>query len=293
MSTYLQGPWGVEGRDELLANRIEDEDWASIVIILRDDVRPETMDWKRLALFAHALFHDAAMVMTDELPDACREALGLLELAMDRGAPLEAIEALREQVEDTLDAISRADEKLRAKLGPGDDPAALSNDELENLAHLLDRSEPLRAVKLFEALAERHADSPLRHAFDARAALSMLHAGEEKRALPDLEEAMTFDWTRKPLDTERLTLEAVETELLLRAPRAEWDALWTLATERGRVLDFPFPSAWPHQDKLFERAAELGDLPRARQLARRIEEEREVLPQRLQKAFTRLRNLPQ
>lgn len=289
MNGYLEAPWGLaEGRDELLQGFVEEEDWASVVTMLRDEVLPTTASWKQLTLLAHARFSDAATVMVDELGAASREALGLLEQAAERGAPIEQTEALRDQVETALDRVTRVEEKLRAKLQQGLD--GLSNDELENLAFVLDRDEPAQAVPLFRALAARE-QGPLRHAFEARAALALVHAGQFDAAKPGLEAALEHDWTQRPLSTERLTLEAVETELLMHAPRAEFEAQWVVAAERGKALDFPFPSAWPHQDRLLERALTVGDTARARHLAQRIDAERPVLPRRLREAFAGLRKL--
>lgn len=290
MAHFLSPPFDLpEGRDGRLLRYLEDDDWASATTLLRDVVTPETSTWKWLVLLAYVRFRDAADVMPDELTDACREALALLDRAMVHGAPNDQVAPFREAVEGALDQLSRGEEALLAKLRPGDDASALSDEELENVAFLLDRSAPLRAAKLFDALATRQAGTPLRHASRARAALALSRAGKFTDAKPALEEVLAEDWSTRPLSGERLTLEAVETELLEHAAGAEYTALWQLATERGEALSFRFPAAWPHQERLFARALQVHDLARARSLAQRMEDEREELPRALSQRFAAAR----
>ncbi|MFZ5442057.1 MAG: hypothetical protein ACOZQL_18770 [Myxococcota bacterium] len=290
MPHFLAPPFDLpEGRDGRLLHYLQDDDWANATTLLRDVVTPETTQWKWLVLLAYVRFRDAADVMPDELTDACREALALLDRAMKHGAPYDEVAPFREAVEGTLDQLSRGEEALLARLGPGDDPTALSDEELENVAFLLDRSAPLRAAKLFDALAERQATSPLRHASRARAALALTRANRFDDARPALEAVLAEDWSSRPLSAERLTLEAVETALLEHATGAEYAALWQLATERGEALSFRFPAAWPHQERLFARCLQVHDLPRARALAQRMEDERDELPRALAQRFAAAR----
>jgi hypothetical protein len=232
-------------------------------------------------LLAYVRFRDASDVLPDELTDATREALGLLERAMQHGAPHDEVAPFREAVERTLDQLSRGEEALLARLGRDDDASALSDEELESVAVLLGRAQPERSAKLFDALAARQKDSPLRHVNAARAALARVAAGKFDEAKPALDAAMTHDWSQRPLADDRLTLEAVETTLLEHATGAEFVGLWHLATERGAALAFPFPSVWPHQERLFARCLALRDFTRARALATRIESERTELPRAL------------
>jgi len=266
------------GKDARLLRHLEDDDWASALTLLRDVVTPQTTEWKWLVLLAYVRFRDAADVMPDELSLACREALLLLERASEHGAPHDQVAPFREAVEGALDQLSRNEEALLGKLGPGDEPAALSDDELEEVAVILQRDQPLRAAKCFEALSARQKDSTLRYANQARAALARVAAGQFDAARPELEAALAQDWTQRPLSDHRLTLEAVETVLLEHASGAEFLALWQLATERGTALAFPFPAAWPHQERMLERLLSLRDFPRARSLAARIENERVEVP---------------
>lgn len=287
---FLAPPFHLpEGRDARLVHHLEEDDWASATTLLRDVVTPSTIEWKWLVLLAYVRFRDASDVMPDELTDASREALGLLTRAMDHGAPFESVAPFREAVERTLDQLSRGEEALLAKLGRDDDASGVSVEELDNIATLVTRTQPARAVKLFEALAERQKETPLRHASLARAALARVAAGKFGEAKPALEAAMSEDWSKRPLSDERLTLEAVETALLEHATGAEFIALWQLATERGTAMAFPFPSVWPHQERLFLRCLEVRDFNHARALATRIENERAEVPRALAERFRAVR----
>lgn len=277
MPHFLAPPFDLPGgRDGRLVQYLEDDDWASAITLLRDVVTSETTDWRWLVLLAYVRFRDATEVVPDELVDASREAVQLLQRALEHGAPPKQVAPLLEAAEETLDQLSRGEEALLARLGPGDDAAALSDEELESACFLLDRAQPARAAKLFTALADRK--GPLEVAWRARAALSIARAGDFAAAKPALEDALAHDWTKRPLSSERLTLEAVETVLLEHATGPEFLALWQLAEERGAALSFPFPSAWPHQERLFDRCVHVHEVPRARALAQRIEGERAELP---------------
>jgi hypothetical protein len=288
---FLAPPFDLPGgRDDRLVKYLEDDDWAPAITLLRDVVSPQTTAWKWLVLLAYVRFRDAADVMQDELVEASREALQLLSRAMEQGAPHDQIAPFMEAVERALDELSRHEEALLAKLGPGDDPQALTHDELENVAFLVERSNPVRAAKLFTALAKR--DGPTAVASEARAALAIARSGAFEHAKPALEEVLKKDWTKGPLKNERLALEAVETTLLEHATGEDFKSLWNLAEGRGTALNFPFPSVWPHQERLFDRCVVLNDLPRARALAKRIEEEREELSDDLLQKLRSVR-LPQ
>jgi hypothetical protein len=290
MAHFLSPPFDLPGaRDGRLLHYLQEDDWANAMTLLRDVVTPETTQWKWLVLLAYVRFRDAADVMPDELTDACREALTLVDRAMALGAPHDELAPFREGVEGALDQLSRGEEALLARLRPGDDAADLTDEELENVAFLLDRTAPLRAAKLFDALADRQAGNPLRHASTARAALARTRAGHFTDAKPTLEAVLAEDWSSRPLSGERLTLEAVETALLEHATGAEFTALWQLASERGEALSFRFPMAWPHQERLFARCLQVHDLARARALAQRIEDERDELPAALAQRFAAAR----
>jgi hypothetical protein len=287
---FLAPPFGLPGgADARLVHHLEEDDWASATTLLRDVVTPATTEWKWLVLLAYARFRDATDVMPDELTLASREAMRLLDRAMQHGAPHDEVAPFREAVERTLDQLSRGEEALLGKLGRDDDVSGTSDEELENLAVLVAREQPERSARLFEALAQRQAESPLAHASRARAALARVAAGKFDEVRPALEAALTADWTKRPLAEERLTLEAVETALLEHASGPEFLALWHLATERGETLGFPFPAAWPHQERLFARCLSLRDYARARALATRMEQERSELPRALVEKFEAVR----
>lgn len=286
MAHFLAPPFNLPGsRDQRLVKHLEDDDWGAATTLLRDVVSPTTTDWKWLVLLAYVRFRDATEVLPDELVDASREAVGLLQRAMEQGAPHDEVAPFREAVERTLDQLSRGEEALLSKLGPGDAPDALSDEELENVAFLLERSNPARAAKLFLRLAQRQGEAPVAIASSARAALALATSGAYPAAKADLEAALLQDWSVSPLREERLTLEAVETTLLEHAEEAEFAALWQLAEARGQALAFPFPSVWPHQERLFARCMAVRDFARARALAQRMESEREELPERLVERF--------
>jgi hypothetical protein len=282
MAHFLSPPFGLPGDgDARLLRHLADDDWVSAMTVLRDVVTSETTAWRWLVLLAYCRFRDASDVMPDELTDACREALGLLERALRCGAPVAEVAPFKEAVEETLDQLSRGEEALLARLGPDDDAGALSTEELENVAFLVQRAQPARAARLFTTLAERFGDAPQGLVAQARAALAWAQAGDFAAARPGLEAALARDWSEPPLNAERRTLEAVETALLERAEGDDFDAQWRLAEARGAALAFPFPAAWPHQERLFERCVQLRDFPRARALAQRMEDERAELPRAL------------
>ncbi len=288
MPHFLAPPFELPaGRDARLVKHLEDDDWASATTLLRDVVTPDTTTWKWLVLLAYVRFRDAADVMPDELVGASREAVTLLNRAMEHGAPHDEVAPFLEAVERTLDQLSRGEEALLAKLGPGDDAQALTDEELESVCFLVDRENPARAAKLFKALADR--EGPLATASRARAALALARAGQFEAAKPELESVLTRDWSKRPLSDERLALEAVETLLLEHATGAEFVALWHLAEARGTALAFPFPSAWPHQERLFAKCLSQRDISRARALAQRMEEERLELPEALVERFRAVR----
>ena len=285
---FLTPPFDLPaGRDARLVKHLEDDDWASATTLLRDVVTPETTRWKWLVLLAYVRFRDAADILPDELVDASREAVLLLARALDHGAPHDDVAPFLEAVERTLDQLSRGEEALLAKLGPGDDPKALSDEELESVAFLVERSNPRRATKLFAGLADRQ--GPLAIAARARAALALARSGAFEAAKPELEAVLTKDWSKRPLSDERLALEATETTLLEHATGAEFIALWHLAEARGTALAFPFPSAWAHQERLFSKCLALRDINRARALAQRMEAERTELPEALAERFRAVR----
>jgi hypothetical protein len=288
MPHFLAPPFDLPaGRDQRLVKHLEDDDWAAATTLLRDVVTPETITWKWLVLLAYVRFRDAADVLPDELVDASREAVLLLNRAMEHGAPHDDVGPFLEAVERTLDQLSRGEEALLAKLGADDDASALNDEELESVSFLVERSNPARASKLFAQLAKR--EGPLAVAAQARAALALARSGAFEAAKPELEAVLTRDWSKRPLSDERLALEAAETTLLEHASGAEFVALWHLAEARGTALAFPFPSAWPHQERMFARCLALHDISRARSLAQRMEDERTELPEALVQRFRAVR----
>jgi hypothetical protein len=268
----LAPPFGLPGDlDARLLRHLREEDWASALVLLRDAVSPEASPPTWLVLLAYVRFRDAAEVMVEELADACREALALLDAALERGASLEAVTPLREAVELALDEVSREELRLEALAAGEGGVEALDDARLEALAFHRWKARPLEAAALFERLGQRRS-GPARLVTLARAALCRAEAGALEAARPGLEAALAGDWSDPSLARERGVLEAVETRLLLLLPPGEVDVAWRLAEVRGRAVGLPFPSIWPHQERLLERSLELQDGVRARALARLIDE---------------------
>ncbi len=285
MPHFLDPPFGLSSaKDQRLQDYLEDEDWHSATVLLRDVVNEKTTDAKWLVLLAYVRFQDASQVVPDSLPDAAREALALLERAMNAGASHAQVAPLLDAAQHILDHLSRQEAALFDKL-KANGHQTLSDEELEHAASLLEKADPTQAQTLYTQLAQRHPDTPAQQVFLVRAALALSGSGDFQSAKPALEAALLYDWSKPTLSVDRLTLESVETVLLEHASKDEFEALWQLASERGRVLSFPFPSAWPHQERLFARCIELGELNRARALADRIEDERTELSHELMTRF--------
>ncbi len=256
---FLAPPWGLPGAlDGRLRGYLEDDDWASAGTLLRDAVGGAEADWRWLVLLAYVRFRDASEVMTDELVPAAREALELLERAGALGAPHSELAPLREAAEAALDSLTREEEALAQKWAARE---AMTADELEQLAFSWRRDAPDKAAEVFDALLAQRPSPGVK-------ALAALCRGAA------LEPLLSEAWELP----ERVVLEEVETALLERAAGAEFVALWQLAEENGRKLDFPFPSAWPHQERLFARAWALKDFSLARRLGERIKAARHELP---------------
>ncbi len=114
-SPLLAPPFGLPGgADGRLLHHLREEDWASALVLLRDAVTPGASPPAWLVLLAYVRFRDAMEVMVDEVADAAREALGLLDAALERGAPLAEVAPLREAVELALDEASREELRLEA-----------------------------------------------------------------------------------------------------------------------------------------------------------------------------------
>jgi hypothetical protein len=275
----LAPPFGLpDGGDGRLLGYLRDEDWASALVLLREVVTREGPRPRWLLLLAYARFQDAVEVMVDEVPEAAAEALRLIDQALELGAPLAAVAPLREAAEAALDEATREALRLEGLLSPTGTPEALAAEELEALAYSWWRGRPAEAAALFEALANRLGGAPAWLA-RTRAALCLADAGRHEAARPGLEAALALDWTAPGLRPARATLEAVETALLLEAEPADFTAGWALAEARGRAVDLPFPSVWPHQERLLARCLALGDGPRARALARLVEARPELSSQ--------------
>jgi hypothetical protein len=289
MKHFLQPPFGLTaGREQRLVSYLQDEDFASAITLLRDSVSAQTDSPQLLVLLAYARFEDALNLASVELAEASREALQLLHRAMQLGARHEDVAPLLGRVEDTLDSASRHEEALRQQWAQ-QSPDALSLESLEQLVELFERSDVAQAKAVQLLLVKRLEASPLFDVALARLALLEFQCNGFGAAKAALEKALQLDWTVSERARNRLTLEEVETVLLEHATGDEFNAVWALSSERGRALDFEFPRAWPHQERLFARCVALGDNVKARALADRIEDERSELSERLSEAFRRVR----
>lgn len=266
MSHFLAPPYGLpDAGDARLTVHLQDDDWASATTLLRDVVSEQTTNWRWLVLLAYVRFRDASDVMVDELTPAAREALGLLERAMQHGAPLGEVAPFRDAVESALHHLTRDEEALRRKWDTA--RASLTLEELEQVAFLLKRDAPKQAAEAFDALSAQRPTPGMK-------TLAALSRGAD---VASLEALLGEAWTKD----ERLVLEELETVLLEQVSGAEFVAHWQLAEAKGREFDFPFPTAWPHQERLFARAWALGDFALARRLGARMKEARAELPRAL------------
>ena len=233
---FLAPPFDLPGgRDQRLVRHLAEDDWASAITLLRDVVSPASTPWKSLVLLAYVRFRDACDVLPDELVDASREAVQLLHRALESGAPHEQVAPFLEAVERTLDQLSRGEEALLAKLGPGDDASRLSLEELEEVSFLVDRSNPGRAAGLFSSLARRQGEAPSPLSPERGRPWRRLAVGPSR--LPEAAGRRSLQGrSMRPLSGQ-LALEAVETALLSTPGRPS--ALWC-QRRGGEGADFPF-----------------------------------------------------
>jgi len=263
MAHFLAPPYGLPGAlDTRLYGYLQDDDWASASTLLRDVVTPETTTWKWLVLLAYVRFRDASDVLVDELTPAAREALALLDRAMEQGAPLSEVAPLKEAVETALDQLTREEDALSSQWNIA--PESLTADELERLAFIYRRDVPAKAAALFEALYAKRPSPGVK-------AMAVLSRGG---GVAELEPLLSENWQK----AERLVLEEVEVALLEKASGAEFEIQWRWANEKGKALDFEFPMAWPNQERVFLRLWALGEFRRAHALGERMKEERLELP---------------
>ncbi|MBX7102270.1 MAG: hypothetical protein K1X89_31425 [Myxococcaceae bacterium] len=285
-SHLLAPPFGLSpGNDARLLGFLKDEDWASAMTVLRDELGAERKNGKLLVLLAHCRFRDAQETMSDHRLAACQEALGLLDQAGDAGFPYDALMPFREQVETTLAEETAHELEVLAKLpAPGQPLQSVDVETLEEAGYLLWEREPLRAAELFHEAAERvKAKSGLRgFHLELQSGRCLAHGGAFERAKPVLELALSISLETEGLSTLRASLESAAAALLEHASGDEFRAVWALAAERGRALGFEFPAVWPNQEALLTRCLAVGERALARQVARTIEDGRPVLSRALE-----------
>lgn len=251
--------------DARVARHLADDDWASALTLLRDHVTLAATNPRWLLLLAYARFRDASEVMVDELADGAREALTLIDRAMELGIAYDVVAPLRDAVEAALDQVSREELALTERCAAGADLSTLDLETLEAAAFLFWRTDRLRAAQLFVTCAQR-APAGAR-VYLARAALCRAELGMTPEVHQELELAFAADWST--FRNDRVVLESVATQLLLRERGASFDALWAVAEARAKSVDLPFPSVWPNQERLLAHCVEHG-LRQGRVLAERI-----------------------
>ncbi len=265
-------PFGLpEDRDARLVRYLRDEEWGPALVLLRDVVTAETTNPKWLLLLAFVRFHDATDIMVEELAEATREALGLIDRALEHGASLDDVAPFREAVERVLDEVSREELKVLDELERT--PLADASAELlESAAFLWWKKDPQRGAALFDALAAR---SEAGVALVARTrAASCLADARAPSAKERLAEVIHADW--RGLSRDRSVLEAAETALLELLTGSEFEVMWTLAEAKGAQVGLSFPSVWPNQERLLTRCLALGETLRARAIALQIDQRDEV-----------------
>jgi hypothetical protein len=275
-------PFGLpEDRDARLVRYLRDEDWGPALVLLRDVVTAESTNPKWLLLLAFVRFHDATDIMVEQLAEATREALTLIERALEHGASFEAVTPFREAVERVLDEVSRDELKVLAEFEATPDA---SGELLARAAFLWWKKDPARAAALFETLAARSEKGPALVA-RTRAALCLAEA-HAPTASERLAACIHADW--RGLERERSVLETAETTLLEQLTGAEFDVMWTLAEAKGTQLALSFPSVWPNQERLLARCLALGEHVRARAVALQIDQRDEVSAALKQQVFAAL-----
>jgi len=291
---FLAGPWGLPGvLDDVLADHLEAEAWDAAVTLLRDQLPGRSEDPRLLLLLAHARFRDATDVMFDELLPASQEALKLIDAAVEKGIPLDAVAPFRDEVERVLAEQTQEELKLLAAIPEDGNHDAMPLRLLLDAAYLLWDRQPAQAARMFETAARKLAEKQGKDVTERgpwfnerlRSALCDFEAGDVERASPVLEEATRFDWAAAGIWQDRRTTETAFARLLERCARARdlpgFETLWTQAQEKSRQLGYVFPSIHKDQERLLDLCLQLGDGVHASALATQIEGSRKQSSRRL------------
>jgi hypothetical protein len=237
------------------------QDHGSLVSLLDDYLTvspPRPAHPAVLLSLALARIRWATEVMVDRVLPFGELALVHVAAARADGAAPEDAEAVERLVRDTLDH-----ERERRRAEQEDAPVA---DQIQSRAYRdWDAGRPARAAELFEDAARHYRVEGRTGVFnlELRAALCWAQAGEEERARPVLERAMTYDWAAAGIWNDRATSEKAAMFLLRWAARrgtAEFVRAWDRAVANGDRVDWPFPSIYPHQEELLDLTLRL-DLP--------------------------------
>jgi len=216
----------------------------------------------------------ATEVMVDRMLPSGELALAHVAAARAAGAAPSDADPVERLVRDALDH-----ERARRRAESEEDAAtagAPSAEILETRAYRLwESDQPAAAAELFEAAARQRRVEGRTGEFNVelRAALCWTQAGQEERALPVLERAMTYDWAAAGIWNDRATSEKAATILLRRAARtgvAEFTQTWDRAVANGDRLDWPFPSIHPIQEELLDLTLRLGLPDHCRHVLARI-----------------------
>lgn len=279
----LAAPWGLPASIEAkLTSFIEDDDPEAVSLLLTDEAFAPGRDPRLLAMLAHAKLELArTRVGLEQAVPLLAEAKTHLDSAREQGVDPRAVDALEDDVTKALDQASRRE---LAVLHAAHAPDRASDEDLEDAAWVLEKSEPARAADLFDRLADRQGAA----GFDSRvrAALARFKGGDEQRARPILEEALDYDWKNAEAWAGRLITESAFTTLLADAANARdlerFQALWSQALERMNALGVRFPAVWANQKQLLDLCLLIEDGDRANYVGRRIREAWPWVPRALQ-----------
>jgi hypothetical protein len=223
------------------------QDHGSLVGLLDEYPAPHPVVLLSLAV---ARIRWATEVMVDRVPALGELALADVVAARVAGAAAGDADPVERLIRDALD---HERERRRAETAT-----------LESRAYRhWESGEAATAAELFEAAARQRRAGGRPGEFNAelRAALCWAQAGQEERALPVLERAMTYDWAAAGIWNDRATSEKAAMVLLRRAARggpAEFSRMWDRAVANGDRLDWPFPSIHPLQEELLDLTLRLG-----------------------------------
>lgn len=272
---------------------IEEDDPEAVSLLLDDEAKEPGRDPRLLAVLAHAQLEMARtrVGLEQALPLLSAASVNMDE-ALARGVDAAALDPIRTSLEKVLDTASRREVAVLDAMQK--EPAAASDEVLEDGAWLLSKRDPAKAAPLFERLAERQNEQGFE--MRVRGALCRHEAGDKQAALPVLEEALDYDWRKADAWAGRFVTEAAFTALLADAAESRdverFQELWTRALQRMDALGARFPAVWPNQQRLLDLCLLVEDGDRARFVSRRIRESWPWVPRALEARMAAAALLP-